>query len=198
MRSLTGQTTLRTFSKNLLTQQNYDDLIVKLNTGGIAFDATHGLGQASATSTLVLAAFGGFDDVRVVGIMKFPSPTTAGAEDLGLVMGMRNVETIGAGANYLYIRVAAGNARIVSVIAGSFSTLTTAAWSVAQGVAITIDATRVGRLVTATFTAASGPAPVTLSFTLPSDSPLLPGGLCGFRSLSKAVWCSSLTAEQLA
>lgn len=188
-----GQANLVAYSQNLVSVQNFDNLIVKLNTAGCAFDVTNGLGQASATSTWVLVANGGFTDQQCIATMQYPSPTTAGTEDLGVTMNVLNTQT--GIENYYYIRQKNQVANITKVIAGTFTSLTSAAFTVAQGISFTITASIVGTTLTANFTAVSGPAPVNLSI---ADSSLTRGGSCGgFRSLSKAVWCSAIQANQL-
>lgn len=196
MMTTNGLTTLATKTKNLISDQTFDYTQVILNTAGVAFDVTNGLGQASATSSEVLLDMGGFDAQRCTCILQFPSPTTAGTEDLGVLIGVINSGKAGQ-ESYINAAVVAGAAKIRSEVNGTLTTLSTTAWSVAQGVLMTIVCQRVGRVITATFTAASGPAPVQLTTTLASNSTLLTGGLMGFRSSSKAVWCSSMVGEQI-
>ena len=187
--------------KDCIGDQTNNNISVVLNSTGatpVAFDATQGLGVATNISSIVLLMYGGFDAQRITTVLNFPSPTTAGTEDLGAILGMYNYKN--TFENYLYARVHAGVASITSVVAGSFATLTSTAWSVAQGVSMTIVCKRVGTLITASFTAASGPGPVNLSTTLTGGTAtaLSSGGMMGFRSLSKAVWCQSMIGEQVA
>lgn len=185
-------------SKDCINDQTNNDITVALNTAGVAFDASQGLGDAANTSSIVLLMYGGFDAQRCTCVLNFPSPTTAGTEDLGVIIGLRNYKS--TFENYLYARVHAGTAGIAADVNGTLTTLTSTPWSVAQGVNITIMIQRVGLLVTTSFTAASGPSPVTPSTILTgaTATALASGGLMGFRSLSKAVWCRSMLGEQVA
>lgn len=197
MISTNGMTTLAYLSKNLISVQTFDYLQVILNTAGVAFDVTNGLGQASNTSSEVLLDMGGFDAQKCTCILQFPSPTTAGTEDLGVLLGVINSGKAGQ-ESYIEARVSTGNARIATMVGGTLVNQSSTAWSVAQGVLMTISVQRIGSLVTANFHAASGPGDVQLTYTLPGGSTLVTGGVMGFRSSSKAVWCSSIIGEQLA
>lgn len=182
------------YTKNLVSDQTFRDITVIFNSAGVAFDVTHGLGHASDTSSAVFLSAGGFPDQRVVATMKFPSPTTAGTEDLGVILRVSTL--IAAASTYLYAKVKDGTVKLVEVVDGTATTLTSSAWSVAQNVNITIDTQVVGTAFAATFTAASGPSPITINATT-NLSNVPARGVMGFRSISKAIWCSSFRGIQL-
>ena len=185
-------TTLLSVTKDLVADQTYTDLTKKLNTGGVAFDATFGLGDATATSSLVLVNAGGFEDQKIEAVMRFPAPTTAGIEDIGVVL--RAMTFDGTDDTYYYARVDGGTARITRVVNEAFVNLTSQAFALPQNTDVTITFTAVGDLLSATFDAGGAPATVNLSTT---DNNIPRRGVMGFRSLTSAMWCSSLTWEQL-
>jgi hypothetical protein len=179
-------------TKNLVSDQTYDQLTKKLNTAGVAFDVTHGLGQAAANSSAVLINSGGFLDQEVIAKVKYASPTTAGAEEIGALVNVLSFDS--PDANYYYARVDGGTAKITKVVDGTFTTLTSSAFALAQDDIVTITFSRVGNLLTADFESGGTPATVNLSTT---DSSLVAGGVMGFRSLSSAIWCSELSWRQV-
>ena len=195
MFSSLNNTLLASYTKDCIGDQTFDHTAILLNAASCVFDATHGLGDAANTSSVIALFMGGFDAQKVTATINFPSPTTAGTEALGVFLGALRIGT--GTENYLLAWATAGIAKISTVIAGTFATLSSTAWSVAQAVDMTITFQRVGLLLAATFHAASGPSDVNLSAALPSDSPLLSGGIMGARSVSKAIWCKSLKGEQI-
>lgn len=179
-------------SKDLIAVQDYKNLNKKLNTGGVSFNVTEGLGDNTATSSMVFINSGGFQDQKITAVMNYPSATTAGNEDIGVML--RTITTEGADASYYYARVDGGFAKITKVLDGTFSTLTSQAFALGQGENVTITFSAVGNVLSATFDAGGSPATVELSAL---DDSIPTGGVLGFRSLSSAVWCRSLAWEQL-
>jgi len=185
-------TSLVSVSKDLINDQTFKDLTKKFNTSGVSFDAVEGLGDATSTSSLVLINSGGFSDQRITAVLNFPSPTSAGSEDIGVMVRVLSVDS--PDANYYFAHVDAGVAKITRVADGTFTTLSSLSFSLAQGTNVTITFSAVGDLLKATFDAGGSPATINLSAT---DSQIPARGCMGFRSLTSAVWCRSLTWEQL-
>lgn len=183
------------FSKNLISTQNYNYLDVRLNTAGVAFDATEGLGEAASNSSVVIMLVGGFVDQRVYGDFKYVSPTSQANSEIGVIARFTNPDYTGSitNASYLYARVDGGVAKLTKVVANTFTNLSTSNWALAQGDVATITLTCRGSAITATFyTAALGT--LTLSAT---DSDILTGGVGGFRSLSSSIRARSIGMDQL-
>jgi hypothetical protein len=185
-------TTLVSGSKNLITEQNYYHLTEKLNTTGVAFDVSEGLGDATSTSSVVLINSGGYDDQKITAVLNFPSPTTAGSEDIGVILRCLTFDS--TDDTYYYARVDGGIAKITRVLDNSWVTLTSQAFALAQGTNVTITFSAVGDALNATFDAGGSPATVNLSTT---DSNIPGGGVMGFRSNASTVWCRDLIWEQL-
>lgn len=192
MININDVTTLVSETKNLVADQTFTDLTKKLNTSGVAFDGIEGLGDASASSSVVLINTGGYPNQKVTAVLNFPSPTTAGIEDIGVLLRVLSFDS--PNASYYYARVDGGTAKITRVLNGSFTTLTSQAFALAQGDNVTITFTAVGDLLSATFDAGGSPTTVNLATT---DNQVARRGIMGFRSLSSAVWCRSLAWEQL-
>lgn len=179
-------------SKDMVVDQTFTDLTKKLNTSGVAFDVVEGLGEAAANSSVVFVNAGGFPNQKIVVVMNYPAPTTAGNEDIGALLRILSFDS--PNASYYYARVDAGFAKITRVLNGSFTTLTQQAFALAQGVDVTITFTAVGDLLTAIFDAGGAPATVNLSV---SDNQVARRGVMGFRSSSSAVWFRSAAWDQL-
>jgi len=191
-----GMTTLAQVTKNLITDQTFNNLAILLNQASCVFDPVQGLGDAANTSSVIELLIGGFDAQLMTATLNFPSPTTAGTENLGVFIGALRIGT--GTENYLYACADAGTARIQTIVAGTTTTLTSTPWSVAQAVAMTISFQRVGTLLTANFSAASGPAPVQLQTNLSGTGLTLQhGGVMGARSLAKAIWCTNFDGQQI-
>lgn len=176
-------------SKNLITEQNYDWLQKKLNTSGVAFDATHGLGEAASNSSMVLFSMGGFDDQHVIADLKWVAPTTAGNEEIAVMSRCLTAETL---ANYYLWRLDGGVLKLTKVIDSVFTNLATVAWALPVDVIATMELIIVGSQLTGR-ASASGMADEELTA---SDSDIPGGGLMGFRSLTSSVWCSAFQAGQ--
>lgn len=182
---------LLAYNKNLISVQTFADLFVQLNTAGCAFDVTNGLGNAANVSTWVLANYAVKNTTGHV-VLQYPSPTTAGTEDLGVPARVTNMKT--GQENYYYFRQHNQVASIGKVIAGAaIVTLTSGAFAVPQGQLFTIDLTCNGPNLSATFTSSG----VTTRNLAIADTDIPGAGLFGFRSLSKAVWCSLMQFNQL-
>ena len=179
-------------TKDLIADQTYDYVIEKWNPSNTAFDIAEGLGTADTGSTIVLITSGGYDDQRIIADMKFVAPTTAGSEQIGVML--RTV-AIDEDATYYWARVHDGSAKITRYLDGTLSTLTQSAFPLAQDQVVTIDFSVVGNQLSATFTADGGtPSEVVLSTV---DSTIPTGGIAGFRSSSSSVYCRNFTVEQV-
>lgn len=181
-----------TWSKNLLTDQTYTGIVLKLNTSGLGFDAVEGLGAADNNNTAVLTTFGG-TDVRVIGIMKWVSPTTSPSDEIGVVARLTSLDS--PNQTYYYARADGGFARITKVVNGSFTNLTSTAYALSANTLVTITFTIVGNQLSATFTTEAG-SPTNVSLSA-NDSSISGFGICGFRTQSSSIWCRYLSVEQL-
>jgi hypothetical protein len=150
------------FAKDLINDQTYNGVNEKMNTSDLAFDETEGLGSDNGSSTAVTINVGGFDDQKIVAVLKYVSPTEAGGEDIGALLRLQTMDS--PNATYYYARVDGGNAKITKVVDGSFDTLTQSAFALAQDTVVTITFSAVGNQLTALFQATGGsPSDVTLS-----------------------------------
>lgn len=180
-------------TKNLVTTQNFRNLVTKTNTP--AFDATLGLGLATATSWVVFMTAGGFDDQRVTATMRYVSPTAQGSENFGVILRVQCIESGDtANTDYYIARCQTGNARISRVIGNSFTNLTSSAFVLPQNTNVTITFSVQGSALSASFDAGGSPATVNLSAV---DTQITGGGLMGFRTTSQTGYCSLYTAEEL-
>ena len=182
--------------KNLITTQTYQHIHKLLNSTNVVYNATEGLGRAASESSIVLIGAGGFNDQKITCDMKYVSPTAAGSEDFGAILRCQTTHSTAPNMiDFYWARVVAGQARIAKSIGGSFSTLSSTTWALAQNTVVTITFSVVGSNLTATFQAAGGsPGNVTLVAT---DTAIPTAGLIGFRSFNSSFYCRNFTAEQL-
>lgn len=181
--------TKTSFTKNLVSDQTVKDTLAIL--GSPVFDVTYGHGISTATTIAVLMAVGGFNDMRVTGVMRYRAPTTAGAEYLGVMARVQSSST--TLPNYYFARQNAGVFKLSTCIAGSFANLSTGSFALPADVDATIVLSCVGNAITASISA-SGLSTVNLSAT---DSTFPTGGLMGYRTLSQVGYCSSISCVQL-
>lgn len=179
-------------TKNLISDQTWGHISKKWNVSGTAFDVSDGVGSTDETNTALFINAGGFDDQKVIADLKFVAPTVAGGEEVGVLLRCSSLEN--PGNSYYYARVDAGVAKITRVLEGSFSTLTSSAFALAQDTIVTITFSIVGTALSATFDAGGSPATVNLATT---DDQVPSGGIMGFRSGGSTIYCSAITFEQL-
>lgn len=179
--------------KNLVSDQTYTNIHKLNNVSGIAFNATHGLGEAANNSSVFALAVGGFNDQKVTADVKWVSPTTAGNEEIGVIVRFKTFHS--PNADYYYARVDGGIAKLTKVVAGTFTTLSQTTYALGIDVVCRITLSVMGSLLTATFAATGGtPADIQLSS---SDTSIPSGGLVGVRSLTSSIWCSYIKGEEL-
>lgn len=182
------------FYKNMITDQTFRYLNVRQNSAGVAFDVTEGLGEAASNTSVVVALIGGFADVRVYGDFKYVSPTSQANSDLGLFGRFTNPDHSGYGnGSYYYARVDGGVAKLAKINVGTFTTLSSTNWALAQGDVATITLVCRGSAISATFYNA-GLGTVTLAAT---DTSIPEAGCAGFRSASSSLRCRNLGVDQL-
>lgn len=186
MITLASIPTLASGTRDLVADQTEVGILDVLGTH--TFDVTEGCGIATASSLRTVLLAGGFADFDATAIMKYVSPSTSGTEEFGLIACYENDSS---GGTYYWVRVYRGEARLVRAVAGTFTTLASQAWVLPQDEAATLQLSRRSSQLTATFTAAT-PGSVQLAAT---DS-TIGNGLFGFRTLSTAGYCSSLSWEQ--
>jgi len=179
-------------TKDLTTDQTWTDLSKKTNVGGIKFSGSLGLGVDTSTSTVALINSGGYPDQKVTAVMRYSSPTTAGSEEIGVMLRILTLD--GTDDTYYYARVDGGIAKLTRVLNESFTNLSTQAFALAQDTDVTITFSAVGNTLSASFDAGGTPATVNLAV---SDDQIAHRGLLGIRSLSSTFWCSSVAWEQL-
>ena len=180
-------------SKDLTSDQTYNNLTFRLNSSGRAFSGANGLGTSTATSTVAFIHIGGFDDQRITAVMKYITPTTSGEEDFGVLARVQSQEDA-ASQSYYYARVSNGIAKLTRVNGGSYTNLSTSAFALPQDTDVTITLQVIGSAISATFNAGGDPTTVNLSAI---DTSITSGGLMGFRTLTSTGYCKSFTVEQL-
>lgn len=178
------------FSKDLINDQTFDGLTIKFNSD-IAFDGSNGLGENAAQSTSIFIHCGGFNDQRISASLKFESANTAGVdEDIGVMLRCSTFE--GSDDDYYYARVDQGDAELMRINGGSFTTMVSEPFSLAQGDWVGIDFTVIGNVLSASFS--DGTTHLTISTT---DSTIQEGGLPGLRSVGSSIFCRAFTVEEL-
>lgn len=180
-----------TFQKDLVSDQTWSNLTVKLNTSGTQFTAA-GLGPDADDSSVVLVHVGGFDDQRVKATAAFKAPTASGAEELGVIARVQTFEGT-ADEDYYYARIYQGEARLSKVVGGSTTTMSNAVFAVPQGEDVEIELICVGSAITANFTSATAG---TLQLQA-VDTDIPSGGLVGFRTRNSTGDFSAIEAEQI-
>lgn len=179
-------------NKDFVADQTRDGIQEKLNLSGLTFDVTEGFGYAAAAdSSGWVFSIGGFDDQRIVAVMKYVAPSSPGNEEIGCLL--RCITFDSPDTSYYYARADAGNARITKVVDGTFTTLTQTTFNLPADELVTIDFQVVGTQLDASFTAAT-PGTVNLST---NDSDIPGGGLPGCRSQNSTIWCRSAQIYQL-
>lgn len=181
------------FSKDLIADQTFTGITIKLGTSDRVFTVGEGLGVVTADSMLALLHIGGFDDQRVTGVMKWIAPSTPADHEFGVIARFQTIDET-ADEAYYFARVDDGQAELVKKVGSSFITLSSGAFVVPSDTDVTITLEVVGSALSATFDAGGSPATVNLA-TIDTDIPS--GGLMGFRTRSAAGYCSSILAEQL-
>lgn len=181
-----------TITRELVSDTTYTHVCEKVNTNNLAFSASRGLGAADGSSTAFLIHMGGFDDQQIVTTLHFCPPTPAASASIGPQL---RVQTMDTNPSYYWARVDVGVAKITRVVSGTFATLASSAFTLAQEQDVTITFSVVGSTLSASFVADGGsPATVNLAAT---DTLIATGGLMGVRSLNSTIYCSAFTASQL-
>lgn len=178
--------------KDLTSDQTWRDISVRFQAGNIAFDGSNGLGYDAEASSFFIIHAAGFPDQRITASLKYSSATTQGSEDIGVVARFQTLE--GSDDTYYYARIVSGLAAINRVVDGAFTTLDSAAFSLAQDAWVDITLQCVGTSITATFNAGGSPSTVNLSAT---DSAIPQRGITGVLSLTSSIFCRNFTVEQL-
>jgi hypothetical protein len=158
-----GLNNLIPYSKNLLTDQTFEKLLVQLDVANVAFDVTLGLGHNSNTSMRVLANFCAQNAVGKV-TMLYPSATPQGSEDLSVCL----VTNLHSGVENLYlIRLHAQVASIGKIINGAaIATIgSSQPFLVPQAQPFDINFTINGNQISATFSTTGGVTPATVAAT---------------------------------
>lgn len=191
-RNIAELVTKLSLTKDLVADQTTTNIQEKLNTSGLGFDVTEGFGfAASATTSGWVYSIGGFDDQRIVSVLKYVAPSAPGNEEIGCILRCLSLDS--PNASYYYARADAGDAKITKVVNGSFTTLTQTPFNLPADELCTIDFQVVGTQLDAEFTAAT-PGTVNLSA---NDSDIPGGGLPGVRSQGSTIWCRSSVITQL-
>lgn len=153
----------------------------------------NGATVAAASSSICQIAAGGFPNQRITASMKFITPTVAGGEDISVLARYQSNFVAGDRTFYM-LRQTAGEIRLVRVLAGTFTTLASAAFALAQDTFATFILTISGSALTGYID--DGSSNVTLNAT---DTNILNGGFA-IRSgpTNSTVACRSFTVEQVA
>jgi hypothetical protein len=179
-------------TKDLVADQTTTNIQEKLNTTNLGFDVVEGYGYVGAASSSGwVYSIGGFDDQRIVSVVKYVAPSAPGNEEIGCMLRCLSLDS--PNASYYYARADAGDAKITKVVDGAFTTLTQTPFNLPADELCTIDFQVVGSQLDASFTAAT-PGTVNLST---NDTDIPGGGLPGVRSQSSTIWCRSSVITQL-
>lgn len=182
-------------TKDLVSDQTFPGLNRKIDVTNITFDATEGLGRASSTTGGVLVNAGCFEDQKITAVMKYVSPTAVAASSLGVIARCNTLDSYASQGTYYWAVVENDVAKLRKVNSGSFTTMTSTAWPLAQNVLFTVSLSCIGSAIVATFESSANPGVVTtLSVT---DSSISGGGLMGWRTNSSSHYVRSFTAEEL-
>lgn len=161
------------------------------NAGSLSFVTGVGYGyDAASTTSSFVTTFGGMSDLQVVVTMNYSAPTTAGNEDIGVLLRLQTLHT--PDDTYYSFRVDGGVAKITRVLDGAVTDLTTSAFSLSAGDPLTITCSAVGNVLTANFD--DGISNVDLNTT---DSNIPSGGLVGFKSINSTIIVENFTATEL-
>lgn len=180
------------FEKDLINDQTFDNLTVKYNSSGAAFDVSNGLGEDAVENTLVLVHLAGFDDQRIKVSLKYSTATNQGSESIGAMARFQTVDNPDVGT-YYYARVDSGEARLTKVVNGTFTTISEAPYPLAQDEWVEIDFRVVGKSLQVKFS-----TPLLTDVILRGiDNDISSGGILGFRSQESSLFCRSVLVEEL-
>ncbi len=174
------------------TIADWDQLQPYLNSASWTLDA-NGASVTSAGSSGVQILVGGFNDQKITASMKFITPTTAGNENLGVMCRFYTNQS--GYATYYYARQHKGVFRLQKVVDGTFTTLSSASYTLAQNTWATIVLQTVGSAISASID--DGSTSQSLSA---SDSAIAGPGCFGFRSGptdNSTISCRSFTVEEI-
>ncbi len=162
-----------------------------LNSAGWTLDA-NGASVTSASSSGVQILVGGFNDQKITAALKFITPTTAGNENLGVLARFYTNQS--GYATYYYARQHKGVFKLQKVVNGTFTTLASSSYGLAQNTWATFTLQVVGSALSATID--DGTTSLTVTAT---DSSITGPGCMGFRSGptdNSTISCKSWTAEE--
>lgn len=179
------------FSK-AATIADWDQLQPYLNSASWTLDA-NGASVTSAGSSGVQILVGGFNDQKITASMKFISPTAAGSENIGVICRFYTNQT--GYATYYLARQHKGVFRLQKVVDGTFTTLSSNSFTLAQNTWATFTLQAVGSALSVSIDDG------TSSLSLTATDSAIPGPGCfGFRSGptdNSTISCRSFTVEEV-
>jgi hypothetical protein len=174
------------------TIADWDQMQPYLNASAWTLDA-NGASVTSSASSGVQILVGGFNDQKITASMKFITPTTAGNENIGVMC--RFFTNQSGYATYYFARQQKGIFRLQKVVDGTFTTLSSNNYTLAQNTW----ATFVLQVVGSALSASIDDGTTSLSLTA-TDSAIAGPGCFGFRSGptdNSTVSCRSFTVEEV-
>lgn len=172
------------------TIADWDSMQPFLNSSAWTLDA-NGASVTSAGSSGIVILAGGFSNQKITASLKFITPTTT--TDIGVLARYYTNRT--GYATYYYARLVGTNFRIGKNVDGTFSTLTSTSFTLAQNTWATFILQVSGSALSASID--DGTTSASLSTT---DSAIAGPGGFGFRSgptNSSTISCRSFTVEEV-
>lgn len=159
--------------------------------GGTWSLGANGISATAGTSNIAQILVGGFADQKVTADLK--TATAAGSERLGVMVRFRTSKS--RNATYYFAQNQQGNFRITKVVDGTFTNLTSTAYTVTAGTWYTFTLQVIGSALSATITDGTTSASLTAT-----DSSIAGPGCMGFRAgptQSTQIDCRSWQAEEM-
>lgn len=181
-------------AKNLVTDQTYPGVNKKLSTTA-AFDAVKGLGLDGTTSSVaILVNAGGFDNQKLTATMIWGN-TQGSTPSMQVCIRVNTWDTPTTDHSWYCARVQTGNARLTRVNGGSYTNISSTAFSWSAGDVITMSCAYKDGELTATFENVTT-APGVITTLTGTDTSVPAGGSMGVRTLNASMWLQSFVAEE--
>jgi len=183
------------YEKDLVADQTYKGVNKKLNTGA-TWHATKGLGiDGTASSVVILAVSGGMADCRVTATMVW-GDTSGSTPSMQVCARLNTVDTPLGDQDWYCARIQTGQARITKIVSGTYTNITSSAFSWTAGDVIKMTLECVGSSLAATFENVTT-APGVLTSIVGTDSSITAGGAIAFRTLNASMWLQYYKIEHL-
>lgn len=146
--------------------------------GSWSFDAS-GASATAGTSNILHVFTGGYADQKITAVVK--TSTAAASAQFGVFLRMRTTKTSPANNTYYYLRFQTGTLRITKVVDGTFTNLSSGAFTMTPGTEYTMTFQVVGSSLTGTIDDGAGNS-LTLTATDSSITAADGEGIGGARS----------------